>query len=159
MRLPPLSRCIHIALLFVSHFVLGTFLAAWGTYQYEQSRWFGSLGQEQGKQLLSLRETLLAAQTPALGTPDSVQRDLSRLETIRRRAPQEAQPILDLRIASDRALLARLDRSANDPAGAASQGEAARSLLRELGWRDTSDATLSALAQRRLETIDSRDVR
>jgi hypothetical protein len=158
MRLPPPSRCVHIALLFVSHFFLGTFVAVWGTYQYQQSRWLASLSREQGKQLLSLRETLLAAQTPARSTPDSVARDLAHLNALRSRATQQAQPILELRIASDRALLARLDRNENNPAAAA-QSDAARSLLRELGWRDTSDATLGALAEQRMQTIDSRNVR
>ncbi len=158
MRLPPLSRCVHIALLFVSHFFLGTFVAAWGSYQYQQWRWLGSLSHEQGRQILGLRETLLAAQAPARSTPDALQRDLSRLETLRRRAPQDSLPILELRMASGRALLARLYRDANDPAAAAAQTEAARTLLRELGWRDISDATLSELAERRLQSHE-RDVR
>ena len=159
MRLPPVSRCVHVALLFISHFFLGTFLAVWGTYQYEQSRWFASLNQEQGKQLLGIRETLLASRAPSRGTPDALQRDLSRLQSLRRLAPQDGQAILDLRIASDHALLARLYRDANDPAAAGAQTEAARSLLRELGWKDTSDATMSELAERRLHTIGSREVR
>ena len=158
MRFPSLSRCIHIALLFVCHFFLGTIVAAWGSYQYEQSRWLASLSHEQGRQLLGLRETLLAAQAPARRTPDALRRDLSRLETLRRWAPREALPLLDLRIASSRALLARLYRGANDPAAAAAQSEAARTLLRELGWRDISDATLSELAERRLQSRE-RDVR
>ena len=156
MRLLPPSRYIHIALLFISHFFLGTFVAVWGSYQYQQSRWFASLSQEQGKQLLALRETLLAAHSPARGTPDALQRDISRLDTLRRRAPQDTQAILMLRIASDRALLAR---DTNDAAAAKAQSEAARSLLRELGWKDVSDATLSELAEHRLTTIDTRDVR
>ena len=179
MRLLPPSRYIHIALLFVCHFFLGTFVAVWGSYQYQQSRWFASLSQEQGKQLLALRETLLAAPSPARGTPDALQRDVSRLETLRRRAPQDTQAILMLRIAADRALLARIyrnennrnrdnrnennrngnNRDANDVGAAKAQSEAARSLLRELGWKDVSDATLSELAERRLTTIDTRDVR
>ena len=158
MRFPPLSRCIHIALLFICHFFLGTIVAAWGSYQYEQSRWLASLSHEQGRQLLGMRETLLAAQAPTRRTPDALRRDLSRLETLRRRAPQEALPLLDLRIASSRALLASLYRDANDPAAAAAQSEAARTLLRELGWRDISDATLSDLAERRLQRRE-RDVR
>lgn len=158
MRFPSLSRCVHVALLFLSHFFLGTFVAVWGTYQYEQSRWFASLSGEQGKQLLSIREILLASQAPARGTPDALQRDLSRLRTLRRRAPQDGQAILDLRIASDHALLARL-WSGNDPAAAAAQTEAAQVLLRELGWKDASDATLNELAERRVHAIGSRDVR
>lgn len=158
-----MSRSIHIALLFVSHFFLGTFVAAWGSYQYEQSRWLASLGRNQGQQLVRLRETLLAAQSPARSTPDALQRDISRLEILRRRAPQDAQAILTLRIAADRALLARRfregkSRDAND-AAANTQSEAARSLLHELGWKDASDASLSELADRRLKTIDTRNVR
>lgn len=165
----PFSRSIHIALLFVCHFFLGTFVAAWGSYQYEQSRWFASLSHEQGKQLLAIRETLLAAQSPARSTPDALRRDIARLETLRWRAPQDAQAILALRIAADRALLARIfrdgnnrdgnNRDAKDAAAASAQSEAARSLLRELGWKNISDATLSELADRRLKTIAARDVR
>jgi hypothetical protein len=159
MRLPPLSRTVHIALLFVSHFILGIFVAAWGTYQFEQSRWLASLSREQGKQVLSLRQTLFAAQPTAGSTPDAFANDLSRLQTIRRRAPQEAQPILDLRIAADHAVLARLDQDANDPAGAAAQAGAAQALLRGLGWKSTSEAILSELADRRLHGAVMKEVR
>ena len=172
MRLPPpipnlrrpgrlgasLARCIHIALLFVSHFFLGTFVAAWGSYQYEQSHWFSSL-REQGKLLLDLRVTRLASRAQERSTPDSLERDISRLQTVRRRAPQDVQPILALRIASDRALLARLYSNAGNAAAAAAQSEAASSHLRELGWKDTSEATLNELAERRLQNIGPRDVR
>jgi hypothetical protein len=172
MRLPPnpnpprsgrvgalLSRSIHIALLFVSHFFLGTFVAAWGSYQYEQSRWLSSLNQEQGKQLLAFREALLAAQSPAHSTPNGLQRDITRLEALRGRAPQDAQAILTLRIAADHALLARLYRGTSDLAAAETQAEAARSLLHELGWKDTSDEVVSALADRRRTNLGVRDVR
>jgi hypothetical protein len=159
MRLPPPSRCIHIALLFVSHFFLGTFVAAWGSYQYEQSRWSSSFNQEQGKLLLGLRVTQLASKGLVRNTPDSLERDLDRLEVIRRRAAQEVQAIVALRIASGRALLARHYRDANDPTAAIAQDEAARSLLRDLGWKDTSEATLSELAERRLKAVGSREVR
>ena len=157
MRLPPPSRCLHIALLFVCHFFLGTFVAAWGSYQYQQSRWISAVTQEQGKVLLDLRLTRLSA--PARNTPDSLQHEISRLETLRRRAPQDVQPILALRIASDRALVAQLHRNAGAAAAAAAQSDAASALLRELGWKDTSQATLSELAERRLQSIGSRDVR
>ena len=158
MRLPALSRCIHIALLFVCHFFLGTFVAAWGSYQYEQSRWVSSFNQEQGKLLLDLRVTRLASGA-ARSTPDSLEREISRLETLRRRAPQDVQPILALRIASDRALLTRLYRDAGNAAAAAAQSGAASSLLRGLGWKDVSEVTLSEVAERRLQNIGSRDVR
>lgn len=159
MRPPPLSRSIHIALLFVCHFFLGTFIAAWGSYQYEQSRWFSAFNLEQGKLLLDLRMTRLASAAQVRSTPDSLQREIVRLENLRRRSPQEVQPILALRTASDRALLARLYRSASNAPAAAAQSEAASSLLRELGWKDPSEAALSRLAERRLQNIGSRDVR
>jgi hypothetical protein len=160
MRLPPLSRSIHIALLFVSHFFLGTIVAAWGTYQYEQSRWFSSLNQERSKLLLDLRVAQLASKGGLVqNTPESLQRDLLRLETIRRRAPREVAPLVDLRIAADHALLARRYLLRNDIGAANAQSEAARSLLNELGWKDTSDATLRKLAERRLKTIDARGIR
>ena len=159
MRLQPLARCLHIALLFVSHFFLGTIVAAWGTYQYEQSHWFSSFNQERSKLLLDLRVTQLASKGLVQTTPESLQRDLLRLETIRRRAPQDVGPVIDLRIAADRALLARLYRDRKNASDSEVQAEAARALLRESGWKDTSDATLSELAEHRRKTIDARGVR
>jgi hypothetical protein len=159
MRLRPLSGYVHLALLFVCHLFLGTFVAVWATYQYEQSRWLSSLSAEQGRELLSFRESLLATQAPATSTPNALLRDLSRLESARDTATAAAQSILDLRIASDHALLAKLYRDAHDGSAAAAQAEAARDLLHQLGWRDSSDRALDDLATRRLGSIGNKGVR
>jgi len=153
------SRYLHLALLVISHFFLGTFVAVWVTYQFEQSRWLASLNQEQGRELLNVRETLLATQGPVRSTPQSLVRDVARLQSMRGYAGSAARPILDLRIASDRALLARLYADANDTAQSRREAEAARSLLRQLGWRDSSDAAVDNLAERRLQRLASKDVR
>jgi len=149
MRFPSLSRGVHVALLFACHFFLGAIVAVWATYQYEQSHWLAALSREQGRQLLSLRETLLVSQTLRPTTTRAVQRELSQLRTLRREALPEAQPILDLRLATAHATLARLYQNADDPVAALAEREAARSTLRGIGWKSISEATLDEMAARR----------
>jgi voltage-gated potassium channel Kch len=113
------------------------------------------LEQGEGRHLQNVGRFLIAwdfSRVLTMNSPDSVQRYISLLEAARPKAPQEARPVLDLQIGIDRAVLARLYQQANNPAGAATQRELARPLLRDLGWKDTSDDVLNQLADQRLNS-------
>jgi hypothetical protein len=80
-------------------------------------------------------------------TPASLQRNVAILKEIRGKSPQEMWPILDLRLAKDYAMMARLEQSENNPAAGGHQ-QSAKTLLGSLGWRDVSDGAVAALADR-----------
>ena len=79
-------------------------------------------------------------------TGASVQSHIEALQPLRNSAPTELRPAIDLRIAADHAMLARLHSQANDAAAASEDRRHAAALLKTLGWKDVSDTVLGQLA-------------
>jgi hypothetical protein len=138
---------------------VGNLAGGLGGYVYERHRVFASLDREQGRDIRTLNESLLASTLSHImtkNTKESLQSDLSNLQKLRLKAPPDALPLLDLRMAADHASLARLYQSTNDSANAIAQREMARPLLRELGWTDTSDEVLNQVADKRFRPLNSK---
>lgn len=122
-------------------------------YQYQQSTWFSSLEKQDAEQLREIGQTTLGLAFSSLSTqntPSSIQNNLSSLAKIRNNAPQELWPILDLRLAKDYAMMARLEQQGDNPRAATEHQESARDLLRSLGWQDVSDNAVADLADKQL---------
>ena len=140
--------------IFVGCAYLGYFGAGRIVYRHKQSTWFNALGKQDAEQLREASRTLLAFSVSSLliqNTPASLQRNVASLEEIRREAPQELWPILDLRLAKDYAMMARLERSENESAAIGHQ-QSAKLILGSLGWQDVSDNALTALADGQLHS-------
>lgn len=137
---------------------VGNFAGTMVGYLYERHRAFASLGPEQGRDIRTLNESLLASTLSHImtkNTKKSLQGDLSNLQKLRPKAPPDALPLLDLRMAADHASLAWLYQNINDAASATAQREMARPLLRGLGWTNTSDEVLNEVADKRFRSLDS----
>src|SRR5947208_8287884 len=91
---------------------LGYFAAVRIVYQYEQSTWFSSLEKRDADQLRETGQATLAVVFSNMliqNAPSSIQNNVNSLTKIRNKAPQELWPILDLRLAKDYAMMARLE--------------------------------------------------
>lgn len=133
----------------------GNFVGTMVGYLYERHRVFASLDREQGKDIRTLNESLLAATLSHIMTKNtqaSLQRDLSNLQKLRPKAPPDALPLLDLRTAADHASLARLYQNSNDDTSATAQRGMARLLFHGLGWTNTSDEVLNEFADKRFRS-------
>jgi hypothetical protein len=134
---------------------LGYFAAVRIVYQYKQSTWFSSLEKQDADQLRSTGQATLAFALSSMliqDTPSSIQSNVSSLAEIRSKAPQELWPILDLRLAKDYAMMARLEQRAGNPRASAEHRQSAEVLLRALGWQDVSDSALTDLADGQLRS-------
>jgi hypothetical protein len=123
-------------------------------YLHRQSGWFGSLGQSDAAGLRKTAQIALAFSLSSLQIQDtsaSLQQNVSSLQKIRVEAPRELWGILDLRLAKDHAMMARLEQ-ANNPALAAGHRQSARALLRSLGWRQVSDVAVEELGDKQLSS-------
>jgi hypothetical protein len=122
--------------------------------RYKQSTWFNSLGTQEAAHLRQQSLTLFAFRMSSIvqNTSPSVQNNVSSLAEIRSKAPQELWPILDLRLATDYAMMARLEQQAGNSGAAAGHQQSAKDLLRSLGWRDVSDEAVTDLADRQLRS-------
>jgi hypothetical protein len=124
-------------------------------YQYKQSHWFSSLGKQDAEQLRSTSRTTHALTLSSLtiqNTTSSVQNNVNYLTKIRGATSQELWPILDLRVAKDYAILARLEQQAGNPRAAVEHQQSAQALLRSLGWKDTSENDVTKLADLQLHS-------
>jgi hypothetical protein len=134
---------------------LGYYSAARIVYQHKQSAWFSSLEKPEAEQLRKTGQTTLALSLSSIliqNNPSSIQHQVSSLAKIRSQAPQEFWPILDLRLAKDYAMMARLERQTGESKVAAEHEESAKLLLRSLGWLDVSDNALADLADRQFRS-------
>jgi hypothetical protein len=133
---------------------VGYFTATGIVYQYKRSTWFSSLDKQNAEQLRAIGQTAFAISVSNLtiqNTLSSIQRNVSNLVRIRGKAPQELWPILDLRLAKDYAMMARLEQAGN-PQLAAEHQQSAEALLRSLGWNDVSDNAVTSLADEQLRS-------
>src|SRR5258706_2972958 len=108
-------------------------------YQYKQSTWFSSLEKQDAGQLRATGQTTLAFALSSMliqDTPSSIQNNVSSLAKIRSKAPQELWPILDLRLAKDYAIMARLGQRAGNPTTAARDLHLSAIRLCSLGLQD-----------------------
>lgn len=133
----------------------------WATYRYRESRAFRALGKDD-PQLPAVIRTLDALGTSHLFTGHESSRPLYRsavdknipfLQQLRKRAPQELWPPIDLQMATDYAELARLQQAEN-PAEADKSRRSAEDILRSLGWTQLSHDVLDALADRELQPAE-----
>jgi hypothetical protein len=132
---------------------LGYLAAGRIVYRYERSTGFGSLEKQDAERLRDTGQATLALEFSSMlikNTPSSIENNVNSLATIRREAPQELWPILDLRLAKDYAMEARLEQQAGNQEAANEHRESTKTLLRSLGWRDTSDDALTNLADAQL---------
>lgn len=130
---------------------LGTLRIA---YLYKQATWFSSLGKQDGARLRGTAQALMEFElinTSIQNTSASLRNNISSLTKIRSRAQHEVWPILDLRLAKDYAMMARLERQ-RDSTQAAAHQQLAKKLLLSLGWQDVSDDGLSDLVDRQLRS-------
>jgi len=142
-------------LIFLGCGYLGYFGAVRIAYRHKQSTWFSSLEKQDAERLRQNSQTLLALGLSNLliqNTPSALQNNLRSLAQIRSTARQELWPIIDLRFAEDYAMMARLEQRADNLEAAAAHQEAAKDLLRSLGWPDISDKAVADLADGQLRT-------
>ena len=154
-RFPIITHFFLAVGLTLTCFYVGNLAGTLAGYVYERHRVFASLDREQGRDIRDLNESLLASALSHImtkNTKESLQGDLSALQKLRPKAPLEALPLLDLRMAADHASLARLYQNTNEASSATAQREMARPLLRGLGWSNTSDDVLSEVADKRFRS-------
>jgi len=124
-------------------------------YPRQQSGWFSSLDRREASHLRQLGESASAYNYSVLSisnTPSSLQKSVSNLNEIRQNAPEELWPIVDLRLAKNYAMMARLEQQTDSSVAAADHKQRAGDLLRSVGWQDISDEQLMALADRQLQS-------
>jgi len=134
---------------------LGYLAAVKIVYQYKQSTWFSSLEKQEAEQLRKTGQATLAFSLSTLSiqnTPLSIQNNVGSLAKIRSKAPQELWPVLDLRLAKDYAMMARLEQQGGEQGAAAEHQQSAKALLRSLGWQDVSDKSMTDLAEGQLRS-------
>jgi len=142
-------------LIFVGSVYFGYLAAVRIVYQYKQSAWFSSLAKQDARQLREISQTLLGFELSTLlvqSTSSALQNNINSLGKIRSRAPRELWPILDLRLAKDYAMMARLEQQRGDPQAATTHQQSAEALLRSLGWQDVSDEAVTDMADRELHS-------
>ncbi len=154
-KYPVLSTfCIGV-LLFVACGYVGYFTSLRLTYQHEQSQAFAALGAEESQQLRNEVEVLHALEMTRIvtkNTPDTIEQNLRYLLKLRTKAPAGVIPIVDLRIATDHAVLAKLYETANQQTDAAAHTELAQSIFRSLGWTDVSLNVVNAAADNQMRS-------
>lgn len=153
MKYPIVSTFCIACLVFTACAYLGYYAAVNISYRHKQSRSFTSLGPEEGRRFRSLTQTFDAYNLSRIlprSTPASFQQDISYLQALRAKAPQDVWPILDIGIAADHTVLARLYQQANNSVEEASHRAAAQAIFHSLGWKESSDVILNRVADKRL---------
>jgi hypothetical protein len=117
------------------------------TYRLREPTLFKSLREQNSGQL---RDDLLTLRSLGFSkmsedTPLALQKNADYLEAIRNRNRPELRSVLDLQIATNYVEMARLEQDAGDPIMADRHRQKAENILRSLGWRDVSGATVAAL--------------
>jgi hypothetical protein len=122
-------------------------------YLHKRSTWFPALSAQAAEELRRKAETTYAISVASLAlhdTPSSIQDNVNYLSKIRSRVPQELWPVLDLRLAKDYAMMARLEEQSGS--SAAQNQQLAEERLRSLGWTDVSDSVVAKLGDEQLRS-------
>lgn len=120
-------------------------------YHNRESIAFSSLGPHDAEQLRSTVETLAA-----VGTADvlarlpqaSLKQNIDSLQMVRRQAPPELWPVVDLQLAESYAAMTNFEQPSESMAA---NRQKISDLLRSLGWQDVSQETLNQMAERALQ--------
>ena len=135
---------------------LGYLATARIAYRYEQSKSFGTLGRQDAQELRQIGETAYAFSLSHIllleKTQGSLEQNIGVLEKLRPKAAHEFWPIIDLRLAEDHAVIARIEEQANNSAQATGHRRVAEDLLHSLGWQDVSENALNQLADKQLQS-------
>jgi hypothetical protein len=125
-------------------------------YIYQQSKPVPGLTKQEVADARKLGQTLFSIETSKVLTRNeaSLPASILSLQKIRRTAPPELWPIIDLRIAEDLATRARLEEQARKFSEAAEHRRVAQELLRSLGWQDVSEGAVNIVADRELHSIE-----
>lgn len=146
--------CIGL-LIFIVCGNVGYFAAVKVAYRHKRLTSFESLGSEQARQFRGLVQTLYEFELSGnltQNTQESLQQNIDHLLNLRAKAPRDVWPLLDLRIATDHAVLARLEQLLDKTAEGNIHRQSAETLLRSLGWQDVSGAVLNELANKQLQS-------
>ena len=149
MKFPILSTFFAAVLAFVVCAYVGNRAAAYVSYHYKESVAFASLGPVDAPQFRQVAQSLSDCVSPGnlrRASAEEIPLQISCSQSRLAKAPEDVRPILNLRIATGHAVLARLDEQAGKPDDAADERAAARPLLLGLGWKDVSDDVLNAVA-------------
>jgi len=122
-------------------------------YLHKRATWFPALEAQAAEELRRKAETTYAISVSSLvlqNTPSSIQDNVNYLSKLRSRAPQELWPVLDLRLAKDYAMMARLEEQSGS--SAAQNQQTAQALLRSLGWTDVSEGAVTKLGDEQLQS-------
>jgi len=155
MKRPILSTFCIALLFFIVCAYVGYFASVRIAYRYQQSTSFSSLGPEEARQFRDLVQTLQEFELSRIltqNTQESLQQNINHLQNLRAKAPREVWPLVDLRIATDHAVIARLEQLANKPDEGNIHRQSADTLLRSLGWQDVSEAVLNEVADKQLQS-------
>jgi hypothetical protein len=155
MKVPILSTFLVACLAFIFSGYIGYIASKSTVLRYEWSRSFDSLRPEERREFKELLQALQSFETSnalSQNTARLLQKNIDDLGVLRARAPQDVWPIIDLRIATDNAVIARLEEQANNPAEANTHMQIAAGLFRSLGWRDVSADALKNVADKQLQS-------
>ncbi len=154
-KLPLVTSFFGGVLLFAGCAYGGYQVAVRTVYHQRQSKWFRSLGTQEADRLRRMGQTAFAYSISVLliqNSPSSLQNNVSSLGKIRASAPEELWPILDLRLAMDYVMMARLEDQGDNTPVSLGHKRLAADLLRSLGWQDVADNSLTAIADRQFRS-------
>jgi hypothetical protein len=157
-RLPILSTFCGGVLAFALCGYVCYVLAGRITFRHEQAIAFDALGSDgrQFRELMQTLQTFAAYKILTQNNRESLRKNIENLQALRSKATQDVWPIIDLGIATDYAVMARLEERMSHAAESTVHRQAAATLLRSLGWKDVSDQLLNDLADERLKTRPSK---
>ena len=125
-------------------------------YHYQESKYARTLTKQGVPELRPLGETAYAFELSHVlllqKKKASFEQQIAVLQEMRPNAARELWPIIDLRVAEDHVVLARLGEQAHIPDQAAVHRRIAEDLLRSLGWQDVSENMLNGVADRQLQS-------
>jgi hypothetical protein len=123
--------------------------------RYFQSRAFNSvLGPQEAAHFRGCADTLLYLDLLLVLTPKnepSLEQSINSLGALRSKAPADVIPLIDLQIARDNAIIARLAQTSNNPADSLAHNQQAATLLKSIGWQDVSEPVLANIAGQQLK--------